>query len=72
MRRQRTTDEITRLLKEADRDLGKRLTVSDFCRKHTIGQSMYYRWRQKLDPARADTDHRCRELELKVDRLRSW
>jgi putative transposase len=70
MRRQRTADEITRLLKEADRDLVKGLTVCDFYRKHNISQSMYYRWRQKLDPARADTDRRCRELELKVDRLK--
>ena len=67
MRRRRTADEITRLLKEADRELAKGLTVSDFCRKHGIGQSMYYRWRQKLDPAKADTDRRCRELELEVE-----
>jgi hypothetical protein len=44
MRRQRTTDEITRLLKEADRDLAKGLAGSDFCRKHSSGQSMYYCW----------------------------
>ena len=66
----RTAEEITRLLKEADRDLAKGLTVSDICRKHGIGQSMYYRWRQKSDPDKVDTDHRCRELELEVDRLK--
>ena len=70
MRRRRTADEITRLLKEADRDMAKGLTVSDFCRKHGIGHSVYYRWRQKLDPAKADTDRRCRGLELEVDRLK--
>jgi hypothetical protein len=36
MRRRWTDDEITRLLKEADRDLGKGLTVSDICRNHGI------------------------------------
>ncbi len=70
MRRRRTAAEITRLLKEADRDLAKGLTVSDVCRKHGIGQSMHYRSRQKLDPSKADTDRRCRELELEVDRLK--
>ncbi len=70
MRRRRTADEITRLLKEADRDLAKGLTVSDICRKHGIGQSMYYRWRQKRDPDKVDADRRCRELELEVDRLK--
>ena len=53
MRRRRTADEITRLLKEADRDLAKGLTVSDICRKHGIGQSMYYRWREKPTPPRS-------------------
>ena len=70
MRRRWTADEITRLLKEADRDLAKGLTVSDICRKHGIGQSMYYRWRQKRDPDKVDADRRCRELELEVDRLK--
>jgi hypothetical protein len=36
-----TADELTRLLREADRDLAKGLTVSDICRNHGISQSMY-------------------------------
>lgn len=70
MRRRRTAEEITRLLKEADRDLAKGLTVSDMCRKHGICQSMYYRWRDQRDPIKVDTDRRCRELEVEVDRLK--
>jgi putative transposase len=31
---------------------------------------MYYRWRQKRDPDKPDSDRRCRELELEVDRLK--
>ena len=50
MRRRRTADEITRLLREADRDLAKGLTVSDICRKHGIAESTYYRWRQQTCP----------------------
>jgi putative transposase len=67
-----TADEITRLLRESDRDLAKGLTVSDICRNHGISQSMYYRWRQrqKRDPEKVDSDRRCRELELEVDRLK--
>jgi putative transposase len=70
MKRRWTADEITRLLKEVDRDLTKGLTVSDVCRKHGVGLSTYYRWREKRDPDKVDTDHRCRELELEVDRLK--
>ena len=70
MKRRWTADEITRLLKEVDRDLAKGLTVSDVCRKHGVGPSTYYRWRGERDPEKVDTDRRCRELELEVDRLK--
>ncbi len=70
MGRRWTADKITQLLKEADRDLAKKLTVSDICRKHGISQSMYDRWRQNRDPDKVDGDRRCRELELEVDRVK--
>ncbi len=46
MRRRRNADEVARLLREADRDLAKGLTVSDICRKQGIAETTYYRWRQ--------------------------
>jgi putative transposase len=70
MRRRWTADKIAHFLREAERDLAKGLTVLDVCRKHGISQSMYYRWRQKSDPEKPDSDRRCRELELEVDRLK--
>ena len=70
MRRRRNADEVARLLREADRDLAKGLTVSDFCRKQGIAETTYYRWRQRHAPGHVDNDRRCRELELEVDRLK--
>jgi putative transposase len=70
MRRRRTADEVARLLREADRDLAKGLTVSDICRKQGIAETTYYRWRQQHAPDQVDADRRCRELELEVDRLK--
>jgi len=70
MRRRWTADKIAHFLMEAERDLAKGLTVLDICRKHGISQSMYYRWRQKGDSEKPDSDRRCRELELEVDRLK--
>jgi transposase-like protein len=70
MRKRRTADQIVRLLREADRDLAKGLTVADVCRKHGIADNTYYRWRQLHDPAKVD-DARCvRELEAEVERLK--
>jgi putative transposase len=70
MRKRRSADEVARLLREVDRDLAKGLTVADICRKVGIAQTTYHRWRQRHDPARVDTDRRCRELEVELQRLK--
>ena len=64
------TDWNLSFLREADRDLAKGLTVPDICRKVGIAQTTYYRWRQQYAPEQVDTDRRCRELEVEVDRLK--
>jgi putative transposase len=70
MSKRRTADQIVRLLREADRDLAKGLTVSDVCRKLGIADNTYYRWRQLHDPAQVDEARRIRELEVEVERLK--
>lgn len=70
MAKRRTTEQIQRLLREAQRDLAKGLTVSDACRKLGISDQTYYRWRERFDPAQVDETRRVRELELEVDRLK--
>jgi putative transposase len=70
MTRRRTAEEIARLLREMDRDLAKGLTVGDVCRKHCIGDTTYYRWRERHAPGKVDGDRRCRELESENARLK--
>ena len=70
MRKRRNADEVARLLRDADRDLGKGLTVGDVCRKIGVAQTTYHRWRQRHDPARVDADRRCRQLEVEIERLK--
>ena len=70
MKKRRTRDEVARLLHEVERDLAKGLTVSDVCRKIGVAETTYYRWRQRHDPAQIDTDRRCRELEVEIERLK--
>jgi putative transposase len=71
MKKRWTADQIARMLNEADRELAKRLTVPDVCRKIAIARATYYRWRQRHDPARVSDDRRRRELELEVERSSS-
>ena len=70
MKKRRTADQVARLLRDAERDLAKGLSVPDVCRKLGVAVTTYYRWRQKNDPAQIDTDRRCRELETEVERLK--
>ena len=70
MAKRRTDEQIRRLLKEADRDLAKGLTVSDFCRKAGITEASYYRWRHRFAPAKVDDDRRVRQLQGEVERLK--
>jgi putative transposase len=70
MGKRRTPEQIQRLLREADRDLAKGLTVADVCRKLGIVEASFYRWRQRFDPAAVDEARRVRQLEAEVERLK--
>jgi putative transposase len=70
MRKRRSADEVARLLKDADRDLAKGLTVGDVCRKIGVAETTDYRWRQTHDTARVDVDRRCRQREAEIERLK--
>jgi hypothetical protein len=64
MSKRQTDDEVTRLLKDADRDLAKGMTVSDFCHKVGVVQTTYHRWRQRHDPTQFNANRLCRQLEV--------
>lgn len=70
MSKRRDSQQIQRLLRDADRDLAKGLTVADVCRKHGISANTYYRWRQQHDPNTVDESRRIRQLEGEVERLK--
>ena len=70
MSKRKDAQQIQRLLRDADRDLAKGLTVTDVCRKHGISGNTYYRWRQRFDSAQVDDARRVRELESEIERLK--
>ena len=70
MGKRKDAQQIQRILRDADRDLAKGLTVGDVCRKHGINTNTYYRWRQRFDEAQRDDARRVRELETEVERLK--
>jgi putative transposase len=71
MAKRRTAEQIRRLLKEVERDLGRGISVADACRRHNLNESTFYRWRQQLAPGAASDERKARELQAEVDRLKA-
>jgi putative transposase len=70
MGKRRTPEQIKHLLREAERDLAKGLTVGDFCRKAGISQTTYHRWKLRFSSAKVDEGRHVRELQSEVERLK--
>ena len=70
MGKRRTREQIKQLLREAERDLAKGLTVGDFCRKAGISQTTYHRCRLRFNSAKVDEGRHVRELQSEVERLK--
>lgn len=60
MSKRRTAAQIQPLLREAERDLTRGLSVSDVCRKFGISATTYHRWRQRFDFAQVGGARRVR------------
>jgi transposase-like protein len=70
MKKRRNRDELARLIREADHDLAKGLTVADTCQELGVAEATYSRWRGQHNPAQIGADRRCRELEREVERIK--
>jgi putative transposase len=66
MSKRMTESQIVALLKEADAGMA----IKDLCRKHNIGSSTFYKWRQKYGGMEASDVKRLKELEEKNRRLK--
>jgi len=59
--------QILSILKEGESGV---LTVPDLCRKHSVGQSTYYKWKSKYGGMDASDLQRMRELESENAKLK--
>jgi putative transposase len=70
MKKRHSAEQIVSLLRQADIDLGKGVTVPDVCRRLGISQQTYYRGRTKyggIDPKMAK---QLQELQRENSRLK--
>ena len=62
-----TESQIINILKEGESGA---LTVPELCRKHSVGQSTYYKWKSKYGGMQASDLTRMRELEAENAKLK--
>ena len=65
-----TPEQIVSKLRQADRELGKGLTVKEICRAIEISEQTYYRWRQKYGGMSPELIKELKALQRENQRLR--
>jgi hypothetical protein len=58
------------MLREAEVEIGKGLSVREMCRKLGIHEHTYYHWRREYGGLKLDQAKRMKELELENSRLK--
>lgn len=70
MKKRFTTEQIIRMLREAESKLTSGQDVPEVCRQLGISESSYYRWKSHYDRMGESEVRRLRELERENARLK--
>ena len=69
-RKRYSAEQIIRLLREAEVEQGKGLSIAAVCKKLGITPNTFYRWRKEYGGMRVDQAKRLKELERENARLK--
>jgi putative transposase len=67
MKKRHTDEQIIRIQREAE---SREEAVKDLCKRHTITEQTFYRWRNKFGGMDVAEARRLKELESENDRLK--
>jgi putative transposase len=65
-----TPEQIIRLLRQAEVELGSGLSVAQVCQKLAVSEQTFYRWKSQYGGMKADQMKRLKELEAENARLK--
>ena len=69
-RKRFTAEQIIPMLREAEVELARGVTVASVCRKLNITEATYYRWRKEYGSLRIDQAKRLKVLEKENTQLK--
>jgi len=69
-RKRYKAEEIINMLRQAEVEQSRGLSLQDACRKLSITEQTYYRWRKEYGGLRVDQAKRLKDLEKENQRLK--
>ena len=69
-RRRYSPEQIINLLREAEVDINKGLSVAETCRQIGVSEQTYYRWRKEYGGMEVNQGRRLKHLEQENSRLK--
>jgi transposase-like protein len=69
-RKRHSAEQVVRMLREAEVELSRGMTVRDVCKKLGITDQTYYRWRKEYGGLQVDQARKLKDLEKENARLK--
>jgi putative transposase len=69
-RKRHSAEEVIRILRAIEVDTGKGQSLEVCCRRHSISEVTFHRWKREYGGLRVDQARRLKELETENSRLK--
>ena len=70
MKKRHSSEQIVKMLREAEGKIAEGRTVAEVCRERGISEATYYKWRKSYGQMKVDQVKRLKDLEKENGRLK--
>lgn len=70
MKKRHSSEQVVKMLREAEAKIVEGRTVADVCREMGVREATYYKWRKSYGQMKVDQVKRLRDLEKENGRLK--
>ena len=70
MKKRHSSEQIVKMLREAEGKIAEGRTVEEVCRERGISEATYYKWRKSYGQMKVDQVKRLKDLEKENGRLK--
>jgi transposase-like protein len=70
MKKRHSSEQIVKMLREAEAKIAEGRTVEEVCREMGVSEATYYKWRKSYGQMKVDQVRRLKDLEKENGRLK--